>query len=140
MSLNRRVSEKSTLTIAPLASVVVYPPADLIANMRSATGDLFSVATCFSAMATAVVGLATEACLIEDDPADDDLAGGRSAGASGAAGAGGVAEDSGVEVEDSGVEVELVGGTGDCSDSIVCSSCWIFLSISFNFFFMISGS
>lgn len=133
VSLNRRVSEKSTLTIAPLASVVVYPPADLIANMRSATGDLFSVATCSSAMATAVVGLATEACLIEDDPADDDLAGGRSAGASGAAGAGGVAEDS-------GVEVELVGGTGDCSDSIVCSSCWIFLSISFNFFFMISGS
>ena len=130
VSLKRRVSEKSTLVIAPLASVVAYPPEDLIAKIMCDVGLLISGGVASSAVTAgaAILGVETEACLIAGDPTEDDSAGGALAGCSDVAGASGFVEEESGEV------------FGDFRVSIVCSSCWIFWSISFSFFFMISGS
>ena len=74
------------------------------------SGDVASSAV---TAGVAIPGVETEACLIEGDATEDDSAGGAIAGSPGAVGAGGLAEES--------AEV-----SGDFSDWIVCSSCWIF--------------
>ena len=76
----------------------------------------------------AIPGLETEACLIGDDSTEDVSVGGALAGSAGVAGTSGLVEEESDEV------------FGDFRVSIVCSSCWIFWSISFSFFFIISGS
>ena len=55
-----------------------------------------------------------EACFIEDDSTEDDLADGGFVGASGAAGTGGLVEEPDVDSDDGGC---------DFSDSIVFSNC-----------------
>ena len=86
-----------------------------MAKIMCEVGLLTSGDVAFSAVTAgvAIPGVETEACLIEGDATEDDSAGGAIAGSPGAVGAGGLAEES--------AEV-----SGDFSDWIVCSSCWIF--------------